>query len=112
MFGHRGKKMKEEVGARGRMSDRRRGSREGNGCARCPPNPFVTQRLIRVVSGRLVINRLWSVCLTGGILVFDGRTLISLENSPKTDGLTNRRISQKKNLFYQSAITSLSLQAV
>ena len=43
-----GKKMKEEVGARGRMSDRRRGSREGNGCARCPPNPFVTQRLIRV----------------------------------------------------------------
>lgn len=54
---------------------------------------------LEFVSGRLVINRLWSVCLTGGILGFDGRTLISLENSPKTDGLTNRRISPPKNYF-------------
>lgn len=45
--------------------------------------------------GRLVINRLRSACLTGGSLKFDGRTLILQENSRKTDGVTNRRISQK-----------------
>lgn len=38
------------------------------------------------VSGCLVINRLSTVCLTGGSLGFDGRTLISPEGSQKTDG--------------------------
>lgn len=54
------------------------------------------------VSGCLVINRLWSVCLTGGSLGFDGRTLISAENSRKTDGETNRRISQKQEHCFLS----------
>lgn len=48
------------------------------------------------VSGCLVINRLWSVCLTGGSLGFDSRTLISPENSQNKHRGRNRRISQKR----------------
>lgn len=62
------------------------------------------------VSGRLVINRLGSVSLTGGSLGFDGETLISPENSQKTDGETNRRISQKQaHCFISERIPSKSL---
>lgn len=108
--------IKEEVGigARGWMSDGGRGSGvKEAGVQGVLQNHLSPRDSLVFVSGRLVINRLWSVCLTGWSLGFDGRTLISAENSRKTDGLTNRRISQKQALFYQSATPhppSLSLQ--
>lgn len=50
----------------------------------------------------LVINRIGSVCLTGGSLQFDKKTFISPENSQKMDRETNRRISHNKAQYFIS----------
>lgn len=99
-------RIKEEagIGAGGWMSDGGRGSTvKEAGVQGALQNHSSPRDSLVFVSRRLVINRLWSTCLTGWSLGFDGRTLISAENSRKTDGLTNRLISQKQALFYQPA---------
>lgn len=54
------------------------------------------------------------MCLTGGSLGFDGRTLISPENSRKMEGLANRRISPKQAHYFmsQQSPSTVSLQLV
>lgn len=84
----------------GQGSEERQEKREQSGGSRGVQGILQTHLSPRdslvFASGRLVINRLCSVCLTGGSLGFDGRVLISRENSRKTDRVTNRRISQKQ----------------
>lgn len=55
---------------------------------------------LEFASGRLVINRFWSVCLTGGSLGFDGRTLISRRTPRRQmDKTTHTSAKNKHNHF-------------
>lgn len=78
------------------------GARKAVGKEQRAESRLLPRDSLAFLSECLVINRIGSVCLTGGSLQFDKKTFISPENSQKMDRETNRRISHNKAQYFIS----------